>query len=302
MRAASAYMEVRHVAGLKGNSWSVNDDEFVSSLAVGEFRPTHPVIFSNLGPLVTEHQSIFDALWARGEPLDERRAALSAGTDLADMEVIRDPRRAAQEYLSLARSAKSEVLLLFPTSQAFRRDDKIGMLDVLQRRASSGVAVKILVPVDPEVSEKLSGWQQASGGGLSFRPVLAAEARETVTILVVDRSVSFTLDEHDPSQEEFEKAFSSALVAAREPRVRQNIRLFDRVWKETELREREEQARRGEEASRRRAELMQDILTHDIRNFNQVARLNAELLGDRIADRELAERVAAILRAVDGST
>ncbi len=71
---------------------------------------------------------------------------------------------------------------------------------------------------------------------------------------------------------------------------------------ESELREAERVARQREEANRRRAELMQDILTHDIRNFNQVTRLNAELLGDQVKDRDSKKRISAILKAVDGSS
>ena len=56
------------------------------------------------------------------------------------------------------------------------------------------------------------------------------------------------------------------------------------------------------ERSRRRAELMQDILTHDIRNYNQISRANAELLEDSLVDEKLRGFAGSILNAVDGST
>ncbi len=300
MRAASRLMDVRHIAGLKGNSWAVTQDDYVSSLAVGEFKASIPIIFSNAKPLVGEHQSIFDALWVRGEPLEERIEAVKAGTDLPEMEIIRDASHAKELYLSLARGAREEVLILFPTSSAFRRDDGIGIIKSLEGRAAKGVRVRLLVPVDPQVLGRLPPRQSSSG--LTYRSVMTAGTQDTVTVLVVDRSASLAIDERDPSKERFEDAFGSAILATREPRVRQNVRMFDRIWKETELREAERAAREREETSRKRAELMQDILTHDIRNFNQVARLNAELLGEGLGNPEASARVSAILRAVDGST
>lgn len=300
MQAASGYMEVRHVGGLRGNSWAVSDSEYLSSLAVGEFRASHPLIRSTANPLVAEHQSIFDALWERGEALAERTAVLRSGSELPEMEIVREPARAKEMYLSLAAGARTEILLIFPTPAAFRRDERIGLVRALEERTSKGVSVRLLVPVDREILARLS--RSASSRGIAYRPTHPAEARDTVTVIVVDRSASLTIDERDPSEQEFEKAFGSAIITTKEPRVRQSIRMFDRVWRETELRQAEKAARESEEVSRKRAELMQDILTHDIRNFNQVARLNAELLGDRLKDRETSERISAILRAVDGST
>ena len=302
LRSSSNHLEISHISGLVGNSWAVSVSEYVSSLAVGEFRPVLPLIHSNAKPLVAEHQAIFDALWARGEPLEERAASLESGTEPPEMETIRDAERAKQTYLSLTRGAKRVVRLLFPTPAAFRRDDAIGITGVLKERASAGVKVRLLVPVDAEVLARLPGRRSALGENLSFRPITRADSKDTVTVLVVDDSASLAIDERDPSQESFDLAFGSAILATREPRVRQNLRLFERIWGESELREAERLAREREESSRKRAELMQDILTHDIRNFNQVARLNAELLGEQLRDRESSSRILAILRAVDGST
>ena len=44
------------------------------------------------------------------------------------------------------------------------------------------------------------------------------------------------------------------------------------------MREREETLLENEIRSRRTAELLQDILSHDIRNYNEIAKLNAEVL------------------------
>jgi len=65
---------------------------------------------------------------------------------------------------------------------------------------------------------------------------------------------------------------------------------------------REQAARLEAERNKRRAELMQDILTHDIRNYDQVSRANAELLRDRLEDEKLRQLADSILGAIDGSS
>ncbi len=301
MKAASRYLEIRHISGLKGNSWAVSDSEYVSSLSLGEFKASHPVIRSNARTLVGEHQSIFDALWSHGEPLDDRAKALEGGTDLPEVEIIRDASQIRELYLSLAGRAKNQILLVLPTPMAFRRDSDIGFVDALERRAAQGVKVRILTPVDPWVLTRLPRHDSRTKE-IAYRAIPPAETSETVTLLVVDDFASLSIEERAPREQDFSRAVGSAILATGEPRVRQNIRFFDRLWTETELREAEAKARHLEETSRKRAELMQDILTHDIRNFNQVARLNAELLEEELTDRESSRRISAILRAVDGST
>jgi CHASE3 domain sensor protein len=66
---------------------------------------------------------------------------------------------------------------------------------------------------------------------------------------------------------------------------------------------REQASLAKETVSRRRAELLQDILAHDVRNYNQVTKMTAELLGEQIANDPYSKKLTEdLLAAVDGST
>jgi CHASE3 domain sensor protein len=56
-----------------------------------------------------------------------------------------------------------------------------------------------------------------------------------------------------------------------------------------------------ESRTRARIQLLQDILTHDIRNYNQISKSNAEVLRESV-DAEQVPLVDSIIKAVDGST
>lgn len=59
----------------------------------------------------------------------------------------------------------------------------------------------------------------------------------------------------------------------------------------------------SEQKARREAELLQDLLTHDIRNYNQVSKMGAELLYDiHKNDPETENILTSILDSIDGST
>ena len=72
-----------------------------------------------------EHfKSIFEELWKNGIDATERIKDIDAGANLADMEVIPKPSRALELYFQLLIDATEEVLLLFPTINAFTRQEK----------------------------------------------------------------------------------------------------------------------------------------------------------------------------------
>jgi CHASE3 domain sensor protein len=56
-----------------------------------------------------------------------------------------------------------------------------------------------------------------------------------------------------------------------------------------------------ESRSRMQTQLLQDILTHDIRNYNQISKSNAEILRENV-DAEQVPLVDSIIKAVDGSS
>jgi CHASE3 domain sensor protein/nitrogen-specific signal transduction histidine kinase len=63
---------------------------------------------------------------------------------------------------------------------------------------------------------------------------------------------------------------------------------------------REDLLLKKESQSRRQTELLQDILTHDIRNYNQISKSNAELLREEVNPEDVA-LVDSIIKSVDGS-
>jgi CHASE3 domain sensor protein len=66
---------------------------------------------------------------------------------------------------------------------------------------------------------------------------------------------------------------------------------------------REQAALERETRNRRRAELLQDILAHDVRNYNQVTRMTAELIGEiSVSDPYLKKLIDELLSSIDRST
>src|SRR5262245_51691028 len=71
------------------------------------------------------------------------------------IEVIRDPHSIQRSYNNLVRSARQEILLFLPTTSAFVREEKIGIVQSLADAADRGVQVRVLTPTDRKIGARI---------------------------------------------------------------------------------------------------------------------------------------------------
>ena len=84
-------------------------------------------------PLYVKHFStIFEELWRNGIDATDRIRDIEEGVDLADIEIIPNPIGGLQRAWNIARAAQVEVLVIFSTPNAFRRQIKEGILELLK--------------------------------------------------------------------------------------------------------------------------------------------------------------------------
>ena len=189
-------------------------------------------------------------------------------------------------------SAKESLLLLLPTAEAFHREERLGAIEKLERMASQkGIEVRVLSPVDREMETKLRSrlWQaerdsihpriSRTSKSIRFQETSSSGSSPNGTILVVDSRLSLAIELKDNSKPEFENAIGLATFPNSKSTTDSYSSIFEHLWRESELREEAER-------NRRQPELLQNILAHDIRNYNQAARLSAEILEQFIAGKQ----------------
>ncbi|MDG6999027.1 MAG: hypothetical protein JRN15_07930, partial [Nitrososphaerota archaeon] len=282
-------VQLRHLDDLKGN-FALSENEYMSSPSSAEFglnAMAITVIYSNARHLFEQHKDLFERFWSRAIPAEQRFREIEEGVVSPKMEIITEPSRVQKLFLELIDHAKNEILIILPTPNAFHREERIGAIDAIQAAASDrGVKVNVITP-DPVIQETLDAMGrniEAKVGRklLEHKRTLEAKTPDTVTILVIDRSMSLFVEQKDDAELDFDKAIGVATYSTRNSTVKANVRLFERVWEEIDLREMEEVLVEKERRSRRAAELLQDILAHDIRNYNQLSLSSAELLKDKL--------------------
>ena len=165
---------------------------------------------------------------------------------LGKTEVIQDPLTTQTLFINLITSAKHEVLLLLPTINAFFREQRLGVIQLLKQGAiERGVNVKILVPADCVIEKNLGNMTALEGKeGIKrkmdfvFRSMNTSTEEipvNTVTIVVVDKKESLVFEKTDDSKENFVEALGLATYSDSKPTVLSYFSIFESLWKQVAL-------------------------------------------------------------------
>jgi phosphatidylserine/phosphatidylglycerophosphate/cardiolipin synthase-like enzyme len=106
------------------------------------------------------------------------------------IEIISNVQRTKQLYLSLVRNAQKEVLLIFPTTNAIRREEGVGIFAELRRASQRGITVRILTPEDDFVHPQLNELRDL---GINVRQI-EAPAESKFKLLVADKRFSLVIE------------------------------------------------------------------------------------------------------------
>src|SRR5918996_801691 len=167
------YAEVRHISSLNEN-FRVSEAEYIAATTTNEGFPIPKLNYSNSKEIVGQQQYIFEALWAKGVPAEHRIREIEQDVEPQRIEVIYNAQQALELYQWLIMSAEKEIKVVFPTTNALIRQDKAGILFLLQEAAAiKKCQVKILVLNDD--SKKtfheaigLSTYSNSKAGVLSY--------------------------------------------------------------------------------------------------------------------------------------
>jgi two-component system, OmpR family, sensor histidine kinase VicK len=157
---------------------------------------------------------------------------MEQGAEPQRIEVIYNAQQALELYQWLIMSAEKEIKVVFPTTNALIRQDKAGILFLLQEAAAiKKCQVKILVPNDELIRNFISNYNNS---GISTRFVDQEESGRA-TILIVDNNVSLMMELKDDSKKSFHEAIGLSTYSNSKAGVLSYVSMFESLWKQTEL-------------------------------------------------------------------
>jgi hypothetical protein len=210
---------------------------------------------------------------------------------LGRTELIQNPLSIQTLFIDIIKSAEYEVLLLLPTVNAFLREQRLGIFQLLKQGAMDhDVRAKILVPDDPLIEKSqrdLVAYTTAEGeerkGNFEFRSP-GEFAVTTVTIAIVDRKESLAFEKKDDSKENFVEALGLGTYSNSQPTVLSYIAIFESLWKQVALYE-------DLKAHDKMQNEFINIASHEMKTPTQSILGYAELLEDSCKNSEEVEAI-----------
>jgi two-component system, OmpR family, sensor histidine kinase VicK len=231
-----AGIQIIHVRNPPPISFTLSDKEIAVTIEKMEAgRLAQSLLLSNEPAYVSHFLSIFEELWKNGINSVERIKDIEAGADMADIKVIQSSSTAKELYLDLVDSAAKEVLLVFATTNAFLRQQKLGAIRLCQEAAKKrNVRVRILMPVHESTAQTVQDLKQNYSERIDVR-YIEQTAGTKATILLVDRKVSLVMELKDDSKPTFDGAIGLSTYSNSRPGVLSYVSIFENLWMQTEL-------------------------------------------------------------------
>ncbi|MGH9983656.1 MAG: sensor histidine kinase [Nitrososphaeraceae archaeon] len=214
--------------------------EFDSPDCAVMFKRLKGVYGDRLTGLLGLEQFISDPFWNRvtpdeGEMIQMQNESQRSGETQDIIQIIEKPDKIIQIAYEMIWSAKKEVLIMFSTANAFRRQISIGGPELLREMTSSrkDLEVRILTPADQDV-ELASVALGTKLDNVNVRNMEAA-LQTKVTVVVVDRKLSLAVELKDDSQDDIRKALQSAVYSNTKSAAISYVAIFESLWKQVEL-------------------------------------------------------------------
>jgi signal transduction histidine kinase len=279
-------MQIRHVTTIPPMSFGVSEKEMgvtVENMRGGSLNAS--AIFSSEPAIVEQFAAIFEELWNRGINAKERIEEIESQTKTF-IDIIENPAEIQKRYHALVASATQQILLFLPTTTAYRREEKIGIFESLEEAVARGANIRILLPTDKEIEEKIQQKIKLKKG-IEIRKIktsITTEARSK--ILIVDNRTYLMVELKDNSKETFVEAVGSAIISNSKSTILSYVTMFDSLWRQAELYEKLE-------AHDRMQKEFINIAAHELRTPTQAILGYSELLQD-----DSGEHTADMLKAL----
>jgi two-component system, OmpR family, sensor histidine kinase VicK len=277
------YADLRHISSLNGN-FAVSETEYIATATRREGQPLPKLIYSNSKEMVEQQRYLFLALWDKAVPAEYRIKEIEQGVEPQRITVIYDAGQALELYQSLIMSAEKEIKVVFPTTNALIRQDKAGILFLLQEAtAAKKCQVKVLVPNDELIHKFIR-----DDRGISMR-FIEQEERGKATILIVDNKTSLVMELRDDRKMAFHEAIGLSTYSNSKAGVLSYVSMFESLWKQAEL---YEELKSNEKMQKE----FINIAAHELRTPTQAILSYAELSQMQSSDVNKDEALSKIVK------
>ena len=190
--------ELRHLDRIKGN-FAVSEKEYMASATMQEASLLGQVIYSNVKEFLEQQQYVFDMFWDKSV-FAERKIREIENEDSTTLggetEVIDNPLKTQELFMNLIKLAKSEVLLILPTANAFIREYRMGAIELLKELSTkSSHGAKTITSLSGKENLQQEGERRRENGGRQMTSIdvrILTPTSETIDKILHEMNITST--------------------------------------------------------------------------------------------------------------
>src|ERR687890_1481276 len=251
-------MQLRHVKSLTPMSFAIGDKELnatVDSMKGGKMIQT--LLTSNEPIYIKHFSSIFEELWNNGIDALDKIRDIEQGVDQANIENISNPKEGIKRAWNIIRSAKEEVLIMFSSANAVRRQKEMGGLQLLKEASEEHNAkVRVLIPADEDIMSTTIKQVKATYPQIDIRTI-DKSLQTRITIVLVDKKECVIVELKDDTEDDSYKAAGLTTYSKSNSIVSSYISIFESFWQQSEL------YKQLEESNKQLTEANEQLKVHD---------------------------------------
>lgn len=217
--------EVRHLDEIKGNFGVLDGIYYRASAKAKESSPPSLLISSTVGAFVEQQEYFFEMLWKKAIPANQRIKEIEENLKREFIETIRDTEETTSLITKVLSSATDEILIIFSRAITLKEYEKLGILDIVRKKADKDVKVRILIGTDKPINERDVSWMKEYPR-IELR-YLNKSIQTRLTTLVTDRELSLVIEERD-DQEDIDLGL--ATYSNSESTVLSCASIFENLW------------------------------------------------------------------------
>ena len=226
-------MQIRHSRFLTPISFIIGDREIVASIEEMIFdKGINSALYSNEPPYIEHFKTVFEDLWKNSVDAIERIKDIEEAIGSGETEIIYRPLKTQELFINLIKSAKKEILIIFPTVNAFYREVGIGIIQLLRQATEErDINIRIITPTTDIIERLISTMIQSKDKeNFHIERTIPTASTNTVTTVVVDRHESLVIEQKDDSKMNFADAIGLSTYSNSKPTVSSYIAIFENFW------------------------------------------------------------------------
>jgi two-component system, OmpR family, sensor histidine kinase VicK len=228
-------IQIKHLNNTPPLSFGVSDKQIAVTIEkMEEGNVIQSLLISNDPQYLKHFSTLFQELWKSGVDARERIKEIEEGIEPTLIEIIKSPQDAVTLSNDLVKTARYEILRIYPSINQFRRQVRIGVLHLFRDALTHGISVRILVPGDEEQIKEIMNEVQLALPQLEIRS-LDKSLQTQMGILVVDRKQSVIIELKDDTNDTYYDAVGLATYSNSKPIAVSYASIFETLWKLEEL-------------------------------------------------------------------